>query len=153
MRKIISIMAVACLALSLVACGGQKEVKGASVLSNEQGAVKTTMTLDAKGDMITQINQRTVVDKTQLTEEQIQMIMSASEQAESTYAEIKKIKYSLDDKDGKIVEDIVIPTDKETLKAVIEKGLLPVTGGDKVEKLSLKETKKTLEGSGWKVEK
>ena len=153
MKKIVSIVAVVCLALGLAACGAKvKEEKGVAVLTMEQEALKTTMTLDAKGDTVTRITQDSVISTANLTEEQIQMVLTASEQAKSSYAEIKGIEYSLEQKDGEIVEKIVIPTDKDTLQAVIKAGLLPVTDS-KAEKLSVKETKKALEAAGWKVEK
>lgn len=151
MKKIVSIVAVVCLALGLAACGA-KEEKGVAVLKMEQDALKITMTLDAKGDTVTKITQESVVSTEKLTEEQVQMVMAASEQAKSSYGAIKGIDYSLEQKDGEIVEKVEIPTDKETLQAVIKAKLLPVTD-EKAEKLSVKETKKSLEAAGWKIEK
>lgn len=47
---------------------------------------------------------------------------------------------------------ISIPVaDEEVLKAVIEQGLLPVEGDD-VSKISLEQTRESLEASGWTVE-
>ena len=54
--------------------------------------------------------------------------------------------------DGKLVERIVIPTDKDTLQTVVEQGLLPVDDED-VTQLSLKATTDNLEESGWTIEK
>lgn len=50
-----------------------------------------------------------------------------------------------------MVETIVIPTDEETLKQVVEAGLLPVDD-ENVTELSLEQTKKNLEDTGWTFE-
>ena len=48
------------------------------------------------------------------------------------------------------MEKVVIPTDKDTLQAVVKAGLLPVDNED-VTELSLEATVSSLEESGWTV--
>ena len=82
----------------------------------------------------------------------IDMLDSTVETAEETYADIEGVEYSCEQEDGKLVEKIVIPTDKDTLQTVVEQGLLPVDD-ENVTQLSLKATTDNLEESGWTIEK
>ena len=85
-------------------------------------------------------------------DEMIDMLDSTVETAEETYADIEGVEYSCEQEDGKLVEKIVIPTDKDTLQTVVEQGLLPVDD-ENVTQLSLKATTDNLEESGWTIEK
>lgn len=149
-KKLCAFMAGAAM-LGLTACGGAEEVQNAATATMEQNGVTMTMTFDAKGDMVTRITQESVIDLSGYTDDQIDMLDSTVEAAEETYADIENIEYSCEEEDGKLVERIVIPTDEETLKAVIEQGLLPIDDEDAT-RLSLKATVDNLESSGWTVE-
>lgn len=149
-KKLCAFMAGAAM-LGLTACGGAEEVQNAATATMEQNGVTMTMSFDAKGDMVTRITQESVIDLSGYTDDQIDMLDSTVEAAEETYADIENIEYSCEEEDGKLVERIVIPTDEETLKAVIEQGLLPIDDEDAT-RLSLKATVDNLESSGWTVE-
>lgn len=136
---------------ALTACKEEEEVKGAGKASIEQNGVTTTMTFDAKGDTITRVTQESVMSIEGLTEEQLQIIRDAVTDAEKEYADISSLEYTTEEKDGQFVETIVIPTDEETLKAVVAAGILPVSGDD-VTELSLEQTKESLGDAGWTVE-
>ena len=137
--------------LGLTACSGAEEVQNAATATMEQNGVMMTMSFDAKGDRVTKITQESVIDLTGYTDAQIDMLDSTVEDAEETYADIENVEYSCEEEDGKLVERIVIPTDEETLKAVIGQGLLPIDDTDAT-RLSLKATVDNLESSGWTVE-
>lgn len=73
------------------------------------------------------------------------------EAAKEVYADLDGIEYSTEQKDGKIIEKIVMPTDEETLEMMIDQGLLPVSD-ENITQLSLDATLENLENSGWTIE-
>ena len=151
MKKQLCALMAGAVMLGLAACGGEEEVQNAATATLEQNGVTMTMSFDAKGDVVTKITQESVIDLSGYTEEQIDMLNSTVEAAEETYADLENVEYSCAEEDGKLVERIVIPTDEETLKAVIGQGLLPIDDEDAT-RLSLKATVDNLESSGWTVE-
>lgn len=109
------------------------------------------MRFDAAGDEITKITQESSIPIEGYSQEQIQVFRDAIEDATAAYENIENVDYSWDETDSELKETIVIPTDEETLKAVIDAGLLPVSG-DNVTKLSLEQTKEGLQDAGWTFE-
>ncbi len=145
-------MLLACTAmLGLSACGGNEEVKNAASATIEENGVVMSMSFDAKGDTVTRITQESTIDLSGYTEDQIAALDEAVASAEGIYADLEGIEYSCEQTDGKFVEKIVIPTDEETLKTVVEQGILPVDNED-LTQLSLESTLDNLESSGWTVE-
>lgn len=151
MKKIVCLLLVSLMMISVTACKEEEEVKGAGKATLEQNGVTTTMTFDAKGDTITKVTQTSAMSIEGFSEEQLQMIRDAVADAEASYKEIGSVEYTTEEKDGQFVETIVIPTDEETLEAVISAGILPVDGDD-VTELSLEQTEKSLGDAGWTIE-
>ena len=152
MKKILSFVLMLCLALGLTACGGEEEQQDVLVCSMEQSGMTFTMSFDAAGDKITNVEQVTVVDTSGFTEDQIAQLRTAIEDASAAYAEVEGVEYSTEESEGEIREVISIPVDdEEVLQAVIDQGLLPVEG-ENVTELSLEQTRQNLEDSGWTVE-
>lgn len=137
--------------LGLAACGGEEEVQNAATATLEQNGVTMTMSFDAKGDVVTKITQESMIDLSGYTEEQIETLNATVDTAEETYAALENVEYSCEEEDGKLVERIVIPTDEDTLKEVVEQGLLPVDD-ENVTQLSLEATVDNLESAGWTIE-
>lgn len=137
--------------LGLAACGGEEEVQNAATATLEQNGVTMTMSFDAKGDVVTKITQESVIDLSGYTEEQIEILNATVDTAEETYAALENVEYSCEEEDGKLVERIVIPMDEDTLKEVVEQGLLPVDD-ENVTQLSLEATVDNLESAGWTIE-
>ena len=137
--------------LGLAACGGEEEVQNAATATLEQKGVTMTMSFDAKGDVVTKITQESVIDLSGYTEEQIETLNATVDTAEETYAALENVEYSCEEEDGKLVERIVIPMDEDTLKEVVEQGLLPVDD-ENVTQLSLEATVDNLESAGWTIE-
>lgn len=137
--------------LGLAACGGEEEVQNAATATLEQNGVTMTMSFDAKGDVVTKITQESVIDLSGYTEEQIETLNATVDTAEETYAALENVEYSCEEEDGKLVERIVIPMDEDTLKEVVEQGLLPVDD-ENVTQLSLEATVDNLESAGWTIE-
>lgn len=151
MKKILCVALVCVMMFAMTACKEEEEVKGAGKATIEQDGVSVTMTFDAKGDTITRVTQESVMSLEGFSEEQIQLVRDAVTDAEKEYAEIEGLEYSTEETEGQLVETIVIPTDEETLKAVVAAGILPVEGDD-VTELSLEQTKESLGNSGWTIE-
>lgn len=149
-KQLFALMAGAVM-LGLAACGGEEEVQNAATATLEQNGVTMTMSFDAKGDVVTKITQESVIDLSGYTEEQIETLNATVDTAEETYAALENVEYSCEEEDGKLVERIVIPTDEDTLKEVVEQGLLPVDD-ENVTQLSLEATVDNLESAGWTIE-
>ena len=59
--------------------------------------------------------------------------------------------FTAEEKDGQLIETIVMPTDEDTLRVMIDQGILPVDN-EELTQLSLDATVENLESSGWTVE-
>lgn len=151
MKKQLCAFMAGAVMLGLAACGGEEEVQNAATATLEQNGVTMTMSFDAKGDVVTKITQESVIDLSGYTEEQIETLNATVDTAEETYAALENVEYSCEEEDGKLVERIVIPTDEDTLKEVVEQGLLPVDD-ENVTQLSLEATVDNLESAGWTIE-
>ena len=151
MKKKLCALLACTVMLGLSACGGEEEVKNAAVAKIEQDGVSMSMSFDAKGDTVTRITQESVIDISGFTEDQIAALDAAVASAEEIYAELDGVEYSTEQSDGQFVETIVIPTEGDILKAVVEQGILPVDNEELTE-LSLESTVDNLESSGWTIE-
>ena len=150
MKKSVCVLASCIFMSGLTACS-QEEVQNAATATIEQNGVTMSMVFDAKGDTVTKITQESVIDLTGYTEEEIDAVNSTVEAAKEVYADLDGIEYSTEQKDGKIIEKIVMPTDEETLEMMINQGLLPVSD-ENITQLSLDATLENLENSGWTIE-
>ena len=150
MRKLMCVMLSCMMLLGLTACGGEEEVKNAAVGTFEQNGITITMSLTQKENKVTRLTQKSVIDRG-LYQEQLQALREVVDQAAATYDDFESVEYTSEEEEGQMVETIVIPTDEETLKQVVEAGLLPVDD-ENVTELSLEQTKKNLEDTGWTFE-
>lgn len=151
MKKQLCALMAGAVMLGLAACSGEEEVQNAATATLEQNGVTMTMSFDAKGDVVTKITRESVIDLSGYTEEQIETLNTTVDTAEETYAALENVEYSCEEEDGKLVERIIIPTDEDTLKEVVEQGLLPVDD-ENVTQLSLESTVDNLESAGWTIE-
>ena len=127
MKKLIGILLVCCMAVSLFACGGSKEPQSATC-TTEQDGVLITMVFDAEGDKVTKITQTSTLSLEGYTDDIIESIKTSVEDASDMYDGIDGVEHSAEITDTEITEKIVINADKDTLKEVISKGLLPIEG-------------------------
>ena len=65
---------------------------------------------------------------------------------------IDGVEYSTQKEKNKIIENIVIPVNEETMEKIKKERLVPITD-QKAKTISLKKFVKSLEDSGWKKEK
>lgn len=146
-KKLITMFLLVCMALAAVGCGAAK--KQTATCTIEQNGAKVQMDLEAEGDKIVKLTQTSTVPLDGITDEIMEAVDQEIEAAKERFEGIDGVTYSSDKTDTELKEVIVINTDKETLKAVTEKGLLPVEGN--TDSLSLEATKKSLEKNGWTV--
>lgn len=151
-KKCMALLMVLVLMMGISACGSEpEEVKGVATCSIEQNGVLTTMVFDAKGDVVTQITQEGVLPLDGYSEDQIKEVEKLVSDAEAVYAGIEGVTYAAVIENEQLIETIIIPTDEETLQAVIQAGMLPVDD-ENITALSLQSTLDNLEALGWTVE-
>ena len=150
MKKLVCILAMCIFMCGLTACS-EEEVQNAATATIEQDGMTMKMVFDAKGDVVTKITQETTMDLTGFTEDQIAEVNSAVEAAKENFGGIDGGEYTAEEKDGQLIETIVMPTDEDTLRVMIDQGILPVDN-EELTQLSLDATVENLESSGWTVE-
>ena len=116
-----------------------------------QGPATVVMDFYAEGDVITKIVQTTDIGIADLSEDDIAMLNEAVEQTEELVSDLDGVKYNVEDDGEVMTETFEITLDDETLHEVMDRGILPVTGGDDVQFLSLEKTTEQLEASGWTI--
>ena len=150
MKKFLCAILASLMVLTLVACGGGSDLQTV-VLTMEQNGTTIDYELVADGDVVQQITQTSTLDGSLYTEEQIDLIMESADEFAAAYAEIDGVTYSIEEKDGDIVETIKIETtDADTIQALSDAGLLPVDQ-DNATSISLKKTIENLEALGMTV--
>ena len=150
MKKLVCILAMCIFMCGLTACS-EEEVQNAATATIEQDGMTMKMVFDAKGDVVTKITQETTMDLTGFTEDQIAEVNSAVEAAKENFGGIVGVEYTAEEKGGQLIETIVMPTDEDTLRVMIDQGILPVDN-EELTQLSLDATVENLESSGWTVE-
>ena len=150
MKKLVCILAMCIFMCGLTACS-EEAVQNAATATIEQDGMTMKMVFDAKGDVVTKITQETTMDLTGFTEDQIAEVNSAVEAAKENFGGIDGVEYTAEEKDGQLIETIVMPTDEDTLRVMIDQGILPVDN-EELTQLSLDATVENLESSGWTVE-
>ena len=147
-KKSVLLFILGALSLTLFACGSKGTV---TKFQQEQDGNTLTMSITAKDDIITRIDQETVVNIEDLGDDELTQLDDSVAEAKKNLTSIKGVTYSSTKSATTFTEKIGMPTDKATLKKLIADGLLPVEG-ENVSQLSFKQTKKLLEDSGWTVE-
>lgn len=136
-----------CTMIAMVGCGAKKQTATCTL---EQDGLKYEMVLDAEGDKITKITQTSSVSLEGITEEQIASLDENIAQIKEEYEAINGVKYNSEKSDKELKEIVEIDTsNKDTLKAAIDNGILPVEGNES--NLSFKATKESMADLGWTV--
>lgn len=152
MKKVLSFITVFCIMLSLSSCASER----VAVYKNEQelNGIKIieTLTFNAKGDIIYQITENMKLDMSGFEQEEMENMKDVFKTSiTDVYTGIEGITCTDDLTDGIYTINAVIPSNKETISALSEAGLMEFTGDS--DKLSLSITGKSLEESGYvKVE-
>lgn len=147
MKKLLKVLLVFCVILSLAGCGNKEQTVSYKI---EQSGVEIVIKLDAKGDTITKFTQTSKIDLTNMDKSQEEQIDKTIEQMEEKVDNIEGVEYNTEEENNILTEVISIQTENEkTLQEVIDKQILPVTGGSNVKKLSLEKTGENLVSQGW----
>lgn len=150
LKKLFCVLFVAIVAIYMFACGNPTRETG--ICTYEGVGVVITITMEAESDIVKKMTQTSTMDKSQYTDDQVLEIYTASDNAAVVYNSIDGVKYSMEEKGGKIVETIIMDvSDGDTLKALVENGMLPVQGSTSA--ISLNKTLESLESQGWVTEK
>ena len=145
MKKILALF-LSLTMVFLVACSGDKELATATI---EQGQQAYTLKYFGKDDKINKIEQTLVVKD--VTEDQKAKLDAGLKDIEEKYKNIKGTTYKSELKDTTFTENITMNVgNKETLKALIDNGLLNVTDKN-ADALSLDQTLSALEAAGFTV--
>ncbi len=149
MKKIVSILAVALLALSMVACGGKTETVTMRSTQDQNGVtMEDTMTFEAKGDKITKITEVLKMDCSSFDDATYELLKQSFDELSSGYEGVAGVEFTPKE-DGKVITwNIVIDPKPETIEMLAKAGLLQTTG-DADKGLSLKVTKEGLSKNGY----
>lgn len=146
MKKLLKVLLVFCVILSLAGCGNKEQTVSYKI---EQSGVEIVIKLDAKGDTITKFTQTSKIDLTNMDKSHKEQLDKTIKQMEENLGSIEGIEYKTEKENNMLTEIISIQTENEkTLQEVIDKQILPVTGGSNIKRLSFKQTSKNLASQG-----
>lgn len=153
MKKIVKLLSVLFLAMVvLTSCSSNAAEK--DVLVGTMKSEDYTITISYDGikskDVLTQLNQVSVIDLSSQSDEVIKSLEEAAKQYASSYEQIPGAKYTFEIKDKIMTETVVIPLKGDSLKKAIELGLLPVTDQN-AQIISLQQTEQYMRDSGYEV--
>lgn len=151
-KSVISIISIFVMTMTVLAgCGNKQQQTATCTLKDPDSGLINEMILEAEGDTVTKLTQTNTVSLEGWTEEQLAYLDENVKAIEEQYNEIEGTQYTSSVTGTEFKEIIEIAMDnKDTLKAVTEKGLLPVEGS--TERISFESTKKNLTDLGWTVE-
>ena len=145
-KKLLALIMVMILAVSVVACGGDKEKS--VTLTMSQNGVTVDYTLEAKGDKVTKIKQVTTMDCSAYSDEDIEYLEEMLEAYSDYYEGFGCAKYSTKINNDKLVETITIDTtDMDGVQELSDAGLFPMTV-DNADYISLEKSIESLKDLG-----
>ena len=152
MKKLFKAIIVCTLILSLFSltgCGGKEQTATYKTSSN---GVEMKMTFHAVGDKIDNIHQESIIDTSNYSSSQIDILKQTSDSYKSKFAKVNGVTYEMKEESNSLTEIIDIKLDDENLQELISSNLLPVTGTN-VDYLSFEKTVEQFDSMGWeKVE-
>lgn len=148
MKKIICTILATIMVLSMVACASEKTV----VMTSEDTAsgVSYEVEFEAKGDIIQTVTQKSTIDLSLYSSEQIEAMSAELDRLKTQYEEIDGVTYTAEVTDTMLVETIVIDaTSDSTLEEISDAGLLDLEG--EANAISLEKTIDSFESMGFTV--
>ena len=147
-KRLICVLMLGVMMVMLGACGAGMQTATCKI---EQNGVVIELTMEANNDIITKWIQTSTISLGELDEAAKAVLDAVVEQSKTNYAPYDKVSYKVTTTNDMMVEVITIDmTDSDTIKGLVDAGLLPVTGN--ASKLSLKKTVKNLKSQGYTVE-
>ena len=147
MKKLLSIMIVAIMALSLIACGGPEPQT--ATLKYEENGVVLEYTIDAADDEVEKITQVSTLDCSIYSEDELTLLEETLDEYAKIYEEYEAVTYSSEISDSNMIETIVIDvTNLDQMKELAEAGLVPLDDPD-ASFISFDKTIESLQSQGW----
>ncbi len=137
-------------ALTFYSCGLGEKQAGVYTYSDENISVE--MTIFAKGDDISKIEQVSKLDISGYSSEEIKEVEANIKEMEKVCKSIDGVAYSTKKEKNKITEAISVAVNEKTIEKIKKENLVPVED-QKAKSISLKKFTESLESSGWKLKK
>lgn len=152
MKKLLSVLLIACMTVGLVACGGKEQsATYTSTMENSGVTIKDTMTLNAKGDKVQEIVETLEVDMTAVSDEDGDAMAAIYDGVVESYQSVEGVTASGSYADKIYTIDITIDATGDAVSELSELGLMSIEGSTKG--ISLKASGAAMEAGGYtKVE-
>lgn len=152
MKKLWSVVLIACMAAGLAACGGKEQsVTYTSEMENSGVTIKDTMTLNAKGDEVHEIVEKLEVDMTAVSAADSDAMAAIYDGVVESYQSIEGVTASKSYSGQVYTIDITIDAAGDAVGELVELGLMSIEGSS--EGISLKASGAAMEAGGYtKVE-
>jgi len=125
MKKLLCAILAAVMVLSLAACGGEEMTT--TVLTMEQDGITIDYTLEAEGDVVKKIIQKSTLDGSLFDEATMDLMLQSAESYREAYEAYAGVTYELEEVGANLVETITIDTtDMDMLKELSAAGLVPM---------------------------
>lgn len=148
MKKILCLLLVLSTTILLVGC---KAEKSTTTFTMTADGLENEMVLDAEGDKIVKITQKSTMSLEGYTEDQIALMESTIDSQKAVYEAIDGVTFKTDKTDTGITFIATMDVSKkDTLDTLVDQNLLELTGDNKGA-LSLKATKESLTSGGWTI--
>ena len=152
MKKFLCTILAALMVLTATACGSGSDEPAKldeTVLSMEQSGVTMDFILYSDGDVVKQVVQKSILDVSAYTEEQVQAIIDSTDEYASAYAAYEGVSYKVEQDGTNIVETITIDTtDMDMLQTLSDAGLVPLDTNN-ADFISLEMTVESLTATGF----
>ena len=150
MKKVLMVLLTLVFALTFYSCGLGEKQAGVYTYSDENISVE--MTIFAKGDDISKIEQVSKLDISGYSSEKIKEVEANIKEMEKVCKSIDGVEYSTKKEKNKITETISVAVNEKTIEKIKKENLVPVED-QKAKNISLKKFTESLENSGWKLKK
>lgn len=150
MKKLLTVLLVVVFTFACVSCGVSEKKAGVYRYSDKNVSVK--LSIFAKDDDVSRLEQISELDIKGYSVKKVKEIEVRIKEMEKICKGIDGVEYSTQKEKNKIIENIVIPVNEETMEKIKKERLVPITD-QKAKTISLKKFVKSLEDSGWKKEK
>lgn len=150
MKKVLMVLLTLVFALTFYSCGLGEKQAGVYTYSDENISVE--MTIFAKGDDISKIEQVSKLDISGYSSEEIKEVEANIKEMEKVCKSIDGVEYSTKKEKNKITETISVAVNEKTIEKIKKENLVPVED-QKAKSISLKKITESLENSGWKLKK
>ncbi len=145
MKRIMCFVLACIMVFSITACGGKEQTK---ILTLEQNGVTMEYQIEAKGDSIHTITQKSSIDCSGYTADDIALIEASIAEYAAIYEAYDGVTYSTETTDTTIIETIKLDvSDGDLVQSLSDAGLLPIEGDGT--NLSLEKTIENLTAQGW----